>query len=326
MNMRPPPANTTKFESATAASLQRPLAHIALAALFAGATAVAFSPVFMRLSELGPTATAFWRPTLALPALWLWVLCDRSGLRRRPHRAAQYRALILAGLFFAGDLVFWHWSVRLTSVANATLLANFAPIFVVLGAWLLFRDRVGVIFLAGLTVALAGTVLIVGASFAFRVEYLLGDLLGLITAVFFAAYILSVKRLRADFSVATIMAWSASVTSLTLLPIALLSGESLQPFTLHGWLLLAGLGLVSHAGGQSLIAYALAHMPVQLSSLGLLLEPVMATLFAWSLLHESLGGLQALGGALVLGGIFIAQRQRPTASGGTSKRAASRAP
>jgi drug/metabolite transporter (DMT)-like permease len=322
--MRLPPANTTRDRS-SAALLQKRVARIALAALFAGATGVAFSPVFMRLSELGPTATAFWRPTLALPALWLWVLSDRSGLRRKPYNAAEYRALILAGVFFAGDLVFWHWSVRLTSVANATLLANFAPIFVVLGAWLLFRDRVGILFVAGLIVALAGTVLIVGSSFAFRVDHLSGDLLGLITAVFFAAYILAIKRLRANFSVATIMAWSASVTSLALLPIALASGESLQPSTLYGWLVLAGLGLVSHAGGQSLIAYALAHMPVQLSSLGLLLEPVMATLFAWLLLHEALGGLQALGGALVLGGIFIAQRQRPPASGSTSKQAVSTA-
>ena len=296
-------------------TLQARVAQFALVALFAGATSVAFSPVFMRLSELGPTATAFWRPTLALPALWLWRLSDRGRLRRYPLSATAFRGLILAGLFFAGDLLFWHWSIKLTSVANATLLANFAPIFVVLGAWLLFRQTVSLIFLTGLAVALAGTVLIVGSSFAFRVDHLSGDLLGLITAIFFAAYILAIKHLRANFPVATIMTWSASVTSLTLLPIALWSGESLLPLTLHGWLVLLGLALLSHAVGQSLIAYALAHMPVQLSSLGLLLEPVMATMFAWLLLDETLGGIQALGGALVLGGICIAQRRHAAGSG-----------
>ncbi len=105
--------------------------RVALIALFAGAGAIAFAPIFVRLSELEPTATAFYRFLFAIPFLWLWRGAERRGAAETPIRAHGLRArapLFLAGLFFAGDLGFWHWSIAHTSVANATLLANTAPV------------------------------------------------------------------------------------------------------------------------------------------------------------------------------------------------------
>jgi len=285
-------------------------AGIALLALCSGAVAVAFAPIFVRLSSVGPSATAFWRLTLALPTLWLWMMLEGQGRDtvRRPFSPADYLRLSAAGLFFAGDLAVWHWSIRFTSVANATLLANFAPIFVALGGWLFFGQRVGLTFLLGMSTALIGTTLMVGTSLRVSVHHLWGDTLGLITAVFYAGYILSVKRLRGDFSAATIMAWSGMVTSAALFPVAFFSGEHLLPSSPLGWRPLIGLALISQVGGQGLIAYALAHLPAAFSSLTLLLEPVMATIFAWLMVNETLGPWQALGGVLVLGGIFAARR------------------
>ncbi|HEV8711785.1 MAG TPA: DMT family transporter [Candidatus Binatia bacterium] len=283
---------------------------MALLALCSGAVAVAFAPIFVRLSSVGPSATAFWRLTLALPALWLWMTLEGQGRNtfRRPLSPADYLRLSAAGLFFAGDLAVWHWSIRFTSVANATLLANFAPIFVALGGWLFFAQRVGLTFLLGMSTALIGTTLMVGTSLRVDVQHLWGDTLGLITALFYAGYILSVKRLRGDFSAATIMAWSGAVTSAALFPVAFFSGEHLLPSSSLGWRPLIGLAFISQVGGQGLIAYALAHLPAAFSSLTLLLEPVMATIFAWLILNETIGPWQALGGVLVLGGIFAARR------------------
>ncbi len=113
---------------------------LALAALFAGATAIATSALFVKVSETGPVATAFWRVFLALPFLWIWAMAEN----RRTHFTAfarDYRLLVAAGLFFAGDLAVWHWSIVLTSVANATLLSNLAPIFVTLAVWLLWKPQ-----------------------------------------------------------------------------------------------------------------------------------------------------------------------------------------
>jgi drug/metabolite transporter (DMT)-like permease len=278
----------------------------ALVVLFAGAVAIALSPIFVRLSEIGPTATAFWRTALAVPALFLWMA---AGQR---HDAAEarhdWRPLVLAGLCFAGDLAFWHWSIKFTSVANATLFANFAPVFVTLGGFLLFGQRVRLPFVGALALALAGAVILMGGSLALGRAHLVGDALGLVTAVFYAGYMLVVGRLRARAATATIMAWTALVTSTALLPVALLSGEALLPVSARGWAVLLGLALVSHSFGQGAIAYALAHLPTSFSAVALLCQPLMAALFAWALLGEPLTPLQGLGGAVILIGILIARR------------------
>ena len=281
--------------------------HPALGALLAGATFIALSPIFVRLSEAGPTATAFWRVALAVPALWIlyWL---KPGPRARRY-SGKWWLLIAAGLAFAGDLAFWHTSIKLTSVANSTLLANLASIFVTLAVWIFLRQRPTRLFLAGLAAALAGVLLLVQTSLKFSATGLIGDALGVVTAMFYAGYLLTVKGLR-DRGETTLhlMAVTTTITAILLFPVALATGEQFFPKTAEGWLMLLGLALVSHAAGQGLIAYALAHLPAAFSSVSLLFQPVMAALFAWLLLAEPLAPLQVAGGLIVLAGIYLARR------------------
>lgn len=279
----------------------------ALGALLAGATFIALSPIFVRVSEAGPTATAFWRVGLAVPALWiLYGIKPRATARRY---TAKWPLLAAAGFAFAGDLGFWHTSIKLTSVANSTLLANLASIFVTLAAWIFLRQRPTRIFLTGLGAALVGVTLLVHTSLEFSSTGLAGDALGVVTAIFYAGYILAVKGLR-DRGETTLhlMAVTTTVTAIILFPVALATGEQMLPATITGWLFLLGLALVSHAAGQGLIAYALAHLPAAFSSVSLLFQPVMAALFAWVLLAEPLVPLQMVGGLTVLLGIYLARR------------------
>ncbi len=284
-----------------------PMRTPALIALFTGATCIALSPIWVRVSDVGPTASAFWRVALAVPLLWTLFAFnsrDRKILDKRQHLP-----LLLAGIAFAGDLVFWHWSIQYTSVANSTLLANLASIFVTLAAWVLWRQRPSGLFLAGLAAALLGVALLVRASLGSTPDALLGDGLGIITAMFYAWYLLSVKGLRdAGAGTLQLMAVTTTITALILLPIAIASGEVFLPGGVNGWLVLLGLAWISHAAGQGLIAYALAHLPAGFSSVGLLFQPVMAALFAWVLLGEQLVALQVAGGAVVLAGIYLARR------------------
>jgi drug/metabolite transporter (DMT)-like permease len=284
---------------------------IALAALLAGATCIALSPIFVRVSEAGPTPTAFWRVALALPALWLLhLLLDARGARA--PRTPSPALLLVAGFAFAGDLGFWHASIQLTSVANSTLLANLASVFVTLALWLVWRRRPAAGFLVGLAAALAGVGLLVQASIGFSPTALTGDALGVVTAIFYAGYLLAVKGLRDRGAPALhIMAVTSTITAAFLLPAALASGQTMLPHSAPGWWKLIGLALLSHAAGQGLIAYALAHLPAGFSSVGLLFQPVMAALFAWTLLAEPLAPLQMLGGAVVLAGIYLARRGSP---------------
>jgi len=273
----------------------------ALAALVAGAVCIGFAPIFVRLVDVGYTAAAFWRVTLALPLLWLLWYPRREP--RSPESVARLRWLFLAGAFFAADLAVWHQSIRFTSVANSTLLANLAPVFVTFGSVWLFGDRITPKFVAGLVLALAGSALLVADSFTISARTVLGDLLGMTTAVFYAGYLLSVSHQRRAASAMEVMWWSTLACAAVLLPVTLATGESLWPQGARGWAVLIGLALVSQVAGQGLIAWAMAHLPAAFSSVSLLVQPVAATVLAWALLAEPFGMLQALGGAIVLGGI-----------------------
>jgi drug/metabolite transporter (DMT)-like permease len=298
---------------------------VAFAALLCGAVGIGFAPVLVRLSEAGPVSTAFYRLFFALPVLWIWMESVQWGDKksaateprtigetipssRLPARASATWLFAAAGFFFAGDLAFWHWSIRLTSVANSTLLTNFAPFLVMIGARILFAERITPALLGGLLVASAGGALLVGASLQVSPEHVWGDLLALVTAVFYAGYLLTIKYLRRSFGTAAIMARSALVTCPLLLLVAWVSGEELYVTTIRGWVVLITLALVSHVGGQSLIAYALAHLRASFSSISLLLQPVVAAILAWIILHEPLGVMQAAGGLVILAGIVIASR------------------
>ncbi len=151
-------------------------AALAVTALLVGAACIGTSALWVKVSEAGPVSTAFWRVFLALPLLWAWALAER-GRPTRADPATERRLMLWAGLFFAGDLAVWHWSIVLTSVANATLLANLAPIFVTLAAWILFHRTPSGRFLVGLATALAGMAVLIGGDFRLGGREVLGDAL-----------------------------------------------------------------------------------------------------------------------------------------------------
>ena len=280
------------------------MSRAAFLCLLAGGCAIAFAPILVRLSDTGPLASAFWRCALATPILWLWVWRAGEKVGKPPSGA-----LILAGLFFAFDLGVWHFSIIWTSVANSTLLANLAPIFVTLAGWLFWRRKVTRTFLIGMFVAIAGMFVLVGPNFAAGGRPLVGDALGALTAVFYAGYFLAIKAARdARASTARLMAWSTTITAVALLPIALLMPQPFLPSSAAGWWVLLGLALISQVLGQGLIAYAFAHLPASLSSVSLLIQPVMAALFAWALFGEAIGPVQFTGAAIVLAGIWISRK------------------
>jgi len=285
------------------------ITRIALVALIAGAMALGFAPIFVRLSETGPVATGFWRLFLALPVFWLWANTEKKD-SAAPVRSARTQIILLvaAGAFYACDLASWHWSLQFTTVANATLLTNFAPIFVTLSGWLLWHERFKRGFYAGLALAVLGASMLIGASFMVGERQILGDLLGLVSAMFYGGYLLVVKLLRSWFRTPMIMMWSGLVASVILLAMALFSGEQILAITLTGWLVVFGLAMVSQVGGQGLITFSLRHLPAPFSAVTLLLQPVVATLLAWLIFGELLGGWQAIGGVIVLVGIWLARR------------------
>ena len=200
------------------------------AALVCGAVAMGASPVFVRLADVGPFTSAFWRVALALPLLYAWMrLADgpeRPGVRLS-------RPTILAGLAFAGDLFFWHLAIVHTSVANATFFATCAPIWVVLFGWLIFGERVKANVLVGLALCLAGGAALLAQSFQLKPAGAIGDLFGVATGVFFGLYFLAVQAARRETSAARLTFEATVVTAAILFVVALVAERSMLPHTLR---------------------------------------------------------------------------------------------
>ena len=278
-------------------------------ALVGGAVAIGFAPIFVRWTEVGLNATAFWRLAMAVPALW--ILGRRAGKPAVPRHGRSL--LALAGLFFALDLCFWHASIALTTVANATLLANLTPIVVVLFYWLVMRQRPTLRFSAGAALALAGAAgLALGGgqpAGGAPGSALLGNLYGVITALAYAGYLLTVERARGTASGIQVMLASTAVAMLVTGGVALAFGENFWPASGTGWSVLLGLALLVHVIGQGGIVWAVGRLPAALSSVVILIQPVVAAGLGWLWLGEALGPLDAVCALLVLAGVLIARRQ-----------------
>jgi len=304
-------------------------ARAALLALITGALLIAFAPIFTKQAmvwgHIGPVTAAFWRTALATPLLLL-ALAGTEGKRRprfalrasqgegkeagRRSRASWYSVspyLLIPGVLFAADLSFWHWSFQYTTVGNATLLGNAASIFVGLAGWLWLHERFTWTFPVGVAAAFGGAALVMGASFSIDPHRVIGDGLALVTALFYAAYLLSIKQLRAHHSTLRVMAWSTAACAAVLLPLALLIERQFFPTGLNAWMQLVALAWLCHAGGQGLIAYALAHLPAGFSGVSLVVQPVGAVFLGWVILGEAMTPWQIAGAAVVLCGIALAR-------------------
>ncbi len=285
----------------------------AFISLLIGGIALGTSPIFMRYAQeiVTPTSAAFWRLALSIPLMVVWQYYDiqkNNGDSTPSLNWPDMKVLIIVGLFFALDLVFWHWSVQLTTVANATLLANMAVIFTAAGGFLFFGERFSRTFIGGMFLALLGAMALMGSSFELNRAHITGDLVALTAAVAYAAYMVMSGQARKKFSTVSIVLGTAVFGSLFLFPIAVMETGNFIPPTLSQWWPLIALAWFTHVVGQSCIVYALAHLPAAFGSVSLLIQPLIAAVLAWILFAEALGIYHLVGATLIITGILVCRR------------------
>ena len=273
----------------------------AVAVLIFGACVIGFSPILVRLTETGPAAAGFWRLTFALPLLALMTR-RASG---RIHRSSPLA--LAAGAAFALDLGFWHYGIKYTSVANATVLSNLTPVVVTAFAWIFLRQRPRALFLLAVAVAVFGAWLMASQRHgAPGVNPPLGDALSATTAIWYALYLLAIGEGRRRETASALMFWSSVVGAPLVLVGALLLGEQIAPAGAAGWAACVALG-VMHILGQGSIAWAMGRLPTATASVVVLVQPIVAGVLGWWLFAEVLGPVQVLGAAVTLGGVVLAQ-------------------
>ncbi len=292
----------------SAASDRKPLL-----VLLAGASIIGVGTVLVRLTGTGPASAGLWRLVFALPWMGLMML----GERRRasspgaapftPGIGAPAAVMGLCGLLFAADLLSWHYSLKFTSIADSSVLANLTPVIVTVLAWIAFRERPAPIFLAGLGLAVAGAVTMAAVrSGGHGVHPIIGDGLALLASFWYSLYFMTVRRARQTASALQVMTASTFVGAPLLLIAALGLRETLFPTSLIGWSACVGLGLM-HVGGQGAIAWALGKVPTASAAMVILIQPVVAAAASWLVFREAVGPIEALGGALALAGVAVAQ-------------------
>jgi len=264
------------------------------------------SGIFVKLSDSSPSLIAFYRSLFALPFLYAWMKFEeRNNSSDIIWDRKTIFFLVLGGLCFALDMSIWNWSLSFTSVANATLMANTAPVFVVIFGILFLGYKIEVSFIVTLLLALMGVFLVILPGEQIMV---FGDSLGILAAVFYAGYILSIKDLTNILQPARTLFLVTIITTLCLLPISLIEADSLN-LNKSEFFILISYAIFSQTLAQGLITSGISKVSAHLSSLVLLMQPVAAAFYGWFFLQELLSPLQMAGGLIVLAAIYLASRE-----------------
>jgi drug/metabolite transporter (DMT)-like permease len=276
--------------------------RLAFPAIVLGSTMLAFGPWLVRLADVAPVASAFWR--LALAVLPLALLARFTGA---PLAAGTINVRVLglaavAGLFFAVDIALWHYGIMRTTLANAALLSNAASFLLPLWGFVVLGQKPGRKALFAIGFALGGTLLLVGQSAELSPRHLAGDLLCLGAALFYTGYLIVIDGLRGRVPVFPLLALATAFGAASLLPAALLMEGAFWP---HDWTPLVVLALGSQVVGQGLVVFAVGHLRPLVVGLALLVQPAVATIIGALRFGEVPGGPEIAGAALVVAALIL---------------------
>lgn len=284
----------------------------AFAALIIGNLVMALGPWMVRLTDVGPLASAFWRLALAVPFLFVLAWQQQAG-RDRPSTSLLL-LLGLGGLFFAADLAAWHVGIGMTKLANASLFGNCSSFLFALYGFVILRQLPRRVQMAALLLAALGAGLLMGSSYELSPEHLVGDLFTLLAGVFYAAYLVVVDRARRTVGAMPVLAIVTAAGALPLLLFANLLGEAVMP---RDWTPLFILSLGSQVIGQGLLVYAIGYLPPLIIGIGLLAQPAAAAVIGRLAYGETMSAADMLGALFIaVALVLIRLPERPLASNG----------
>ncbi|MDJ0814105.1 MAG: DMT family transporter [Woeseiaceae bacterium] len=278
--------------------------------LFAGAALISLSPVWVKLVSVSPTTSGFYRVLIGGVALSLYLLVMR---KRLAFSRRVWTLLVLAAVFFALDLWFWHRSIIYIGPGLSTLLANFQVFILMLVGILFLGQKPAAPQVVAIPLALVGLGMIVGFDWqGLPGDYRLGVILGLITAICYAGYLLTMRfsRQAAAADMPTREIAVVSLVSAALLGIsALAEGQSLALTSMAdvGWL--AAYGILSHCLGYILIVSSLPQVSTTEAGIALLLQPTLS--FVWDVLFfaRPMTPMELAGAAIAIGAIYLGSRK-----------------
>ncbi len=277
-------------------------------ALLAGIAALSLSSLFVRWAQAPGPVTSFYRMLIAAA-----VMVPLMGLRQKQNgERLNWRFWwlpALGGMMTALDHATWSIAIERTRVANATLLNNIAPLWVALIAWLIFKERMSGRFWVGLVFTLTGAGVVFSNDLLNNAHLGMGDLIAVLSSVFYAAYFLVTQRGRQHFHTLQYTALNVTAATFGLLIFNLAAGNALIGYSTQTYLTFLAAAFISQIVGYFSVGYALGHLPASVVSPTMILQPVLTALLAIPLVGEPLQPAQWIGGLVVLSGIYLINRR-----------------
>ncbi|MFH1059582.1 MAG: DMT family transporter [Pseudomonadota bacterium] len=276
-----------------------------------GAMLISFSPVCVKLAHVGPTMAGFYR--MLLGGLLLAGVLLAQGRRIIPQKRDLPGALACA-FFFALDLTFWHRSIHYVGPGLATILSNFQVFFLAGFGALFVGERLGWRLWLAIPLALAGLFLLVGLDRAdLPPDYLPGVGFGLLTALAYAAYLLTLRRLQKGRDTAAAQANMVVISlgcAAMLAPGAWLLGESFVIPDLQSWAALTGYGLAGQVLGWVFISRGLPRVPAARAGLVLLMQPTLSFVWDMTFFARPTTAIELIGAVGALLAIYLGATSR----------------
>lgn len=266
-----------------------------------GSVMLSAGPLLVRLADVGPVQSAFWRLVLAAPLLFILARASERTAPMLPPKPARIW-LVLAGFFFAADLAAWHIGIARTTLANSTMLANSAAFLFPIWGYLAARRLPTPIAALSLVLAAIGIALLMGQSASVSSVHVAGDALCFLAAVFYTGYFITTDRARGGLSALATLAPVTIIAALFLAPLAAMWPGAFWP---RDWTAVALLALGSQIVGQGLIVYALPHLQPLASGIGLLIQPMFSALLGFLWFEEVLTPVDLTGIAILFAAILI---------------------
>jgi drug/metabolite transporter (DMT)-like permease len=271
---------------------------------WAGVSALAFTVVLWGMSGVAIKATsttgivtALYRTWFAIPLLWATMLVP--ALRQRLN-ADWFRASLVGGSLFCFHQVLYFSSLKLTTVANVTIIGALQPILVLLVASPLFGERIAANAIFWSSIAFLGTLAVVIGAVHAPTWSPIGDSLAMVNLFAFTAYFLASKQFRTRVGAWEYVVGMTTVSGLGMLAIALATNQDLGSPRGMDWIILPAIAIFPGSLGHALANWAHAHVSAFVASMILLAVPVIAAAGAWLVLGEHISTLQVGGGIVVL--------------------------
>ncbi len=271
-----------------------------------GAMLIGFAPIFVKWSNLSPSAILFWRMLIALPFLIAFNFLKNNQILFRVKNKKTILYSLIAALAFTVDLVLWHYSMNITSVSNATIIVNSAPIFVAMLAFLIFKEIPQKGFISSFLVTYVGIIGLIIFSNNYTNGKMIGDILCIIAALGYGIYLLIISKLGKETSLNIIFYTTLFCCLFSIIPMSFESGLSF-PQTHFEWANLILLAFLCQFGGQFLITFGIGRISASSGSIGLLMQPLTATILATIIFSEILNSMQIVFCLITLLGIYKAR-------------------